>query len=138
MIYFDSTVLVGATREDEPHHLACLAALKGGGCTSNHAMLEAFSILTGGRSLRKYSPAFAARLVSVSFEKQLQSISLSWPETHAMLAETQARGIRGGAIYDYQHLVCARKAGAEVLLTLNSRDFLSFAREGDPLIKSPA
>lgn len=55
-----------------------------------------------------------------------------------MLAEAQGRGIRGGAIYDYQHLVCARKSGAAVLLTLNTKDFLAFARPGDPEIQSPA
>jgi predicted nucleic acid-binding protein len=137
MIYFDTSVLLDAVRKDEVHHSACLAAVKGGGCTSTHAMLEAFSILTGGRSSRRYPPAFAARLLGVSFEKRLQPFSLTWKECHAMLAETQDRGIRGGAIYDYQHLVCARKAGADILLTLNKSDFLAFARPGDPEVRSP-
>ena len=138
MIYFDTSVLVGAVHKDEAHHPACLAALRRGGCTSIHAMLEAFSILTGGRSGRRYSPSFAARLLGVSFEKQLQPFSLTWNESHAMLAEAQGRGIRGGAIYDYQHLVCARKSGAATLLTLNTKDFLALARPGDPDIQAPA
>ncbi|MCW1884753.1 PIN domain-containing protein [Luteolibacter flavescens] len=138
MTYLDTSVLIAAVLEDEPQHPACLQAVQSGGCTSHHSLLEAFSILTGGRAARKYSPAFAARLIGVSFEKQLKSISLTWQETHAMLAETQARGIRGGAIYDYQHLVCARKAGATAILTLNVKDFLSFAREGDPQVRSPS
>ena len=138
MTYFDTSILVGAVRDDEPHHLACLAAVKQGGCTSTHAMLEAFSILTGGRTKRRYSPAFAARVLSVSFEKQLQPASLTWKEVHQFLAEANARGIRGGAIYDYQHLVCARKAGAATFQTLNLADFRAFARPGDPEIKSPA
>jgi predicted nucleic acid-binding protein len=137
MIYFDTTVLIGAVRKDESHHSACLAAVRKGGCTSIHAMLEAFSILTGGRSGRRYPPSFAARLLSVSFEKQLQPLSLTWNESHAMLAEAHDRGIRGGAIYDYQHLVCARKAGAAMLLTLNTKDFLALARPGDPDIQAP-
>ena len=138
MIYFDTSVMLGAVRKDEDHHPACLAALGKGGCTSIHAMLEAFSILTGGRSGQRYSPSFAARLLGVSFEKQLQPSSLTWKECHAMLAEAQGRGIRGGAIYDYQHLVCARKSGAAVLLTLNTKDFLALARPGDPDIQAPA
>ena len=55
-----------------------------------------------------------------------------------MLAEAHDRGIRGGAIYDYQHLVCARKSGAATLLTLTTKDFLALARPGDPEIQSPA
>jgi predicted nucleic acid-binding protein len=137
MIYFDTSVLIAAVRDDEAHHPACVAAVKRGGCTSTHAMLEAFSILTGGKSGRRYPPAFAARVIEVSFEKQLQPVSLTWKEIHHLLAETQDRGIRSGAIYDFQHLACARKAGAKTLLTLNTKDFLAFAREGDPAIQEP-
>jgi predicted nucleic acid-binding protein len=137
MIYFDTSVLVAAVRDDDEHHPACVAAVKRGGCTSTHAMLEAFSILTGGRTARRYSPAFATRVIEVSFEKQLQPLSLTWKEIHHLLADCQARGIRGGAIYDFQHLACARKAGAKTLLTLNTKDFLAFAREGDPAIQAP-
>lgn len=138
MNYFDSSVLVAALWEDEPDHAACLRAVRTGGATSAHAMLEAFSTLTGNPAPLRLSPAYAARRLAESFEKRLKPVSLTWPETHAMLAETQARGIRGGAIYDYQHLACARKAGAGTLLTLNTKDFLAFAREGDPAIRSPA
>ena len=138
MIYFDSSVLVAALRADEPEHAACLQAVRAGGVTSTHAMLEAFSVLTGYPGPSRLRAAYAAKCLAESFEKRLKSVSLTWHETHAMLAETQARGIRGGAIYDYQHLACARKAGASALLTLNLRDFVSFIREGDPAIKSPA
>jgi predicted nucleic acid-binding protein len=138
MIYFDTSVLIAAVRSDEPGHLESLVSVKKGGCTSPHAMLEAFSILTGGQGGRRFSPAFAAKTLAVSFEKHLQSVSLNWREIHSILAEAHARGIRGGAIYDYQHLACARKAGADVLLTFNVRDFEAFVRNGDPSIQSPS
>lgn len=138
MNYFDSSVLVAALREDEPDHAACLRAVRGGGATSGHAMLEVFSALTGSPGPLRVSPAYAARRLADSFEKRLKPVSLTWPETHAILAESQARGIRGGAIYDFQHLACARKAGAKTLLTLNTKDFLAFAREGDPAIQAPS
>ena len=48
--------------------------------------------------------------------------------------EAEARGIRGGAIYDYLHLVAARKANVKKFYTLNLDDFLSFHRPGDPEI----
>jgi predicted nucleic acid-binding protein len=138
MIYFDSSVLVAALREDEPDHAPCLRAVRAGGTTSTHALLEVFAVLTGNPTPSRLSPSYAAQRLAESFEKRFKAVSLTWAETHAMLAETQARGIRGGAIYDYQHLACARKAGANTLLTLNVRDFVSFTREGDPAIKAPA
>jgi hypothetical protein len=36
-----------------------------------------------------------------------------------------------------RHLAAARKAGAEVLVTLDLRDFQSLARPGDPRIEMP-
>jgi len=49
----------------------------------------------------------------------------------------KTRGVRGGAIYDYLHLVAARKSGAKKFYTLNLSDFLSFHRPGDPEILAP-
>jgi predicted nucleic acid-binding protein len=45
--------------------------------------------------------------------------------------------VRGGAIYDWLHLAAARKAGAEVFITLDQRDFQSLMRPGDPRIEMP-
>jgi len=137
MNYLDSSVLVAALREQEPQHQACLRAAAAGGVTSPHALLEVFSVLTGDPTPPRVSPAYAAKRIAESFDKRLKSVALTCSETHAILAEAHGRGIRGGAIYDYLHLACARKAGAAVLLTLNDKDFLAFARPGDPEIRSP-
>ena len=51
--------------------------------------------------------------------------SLSGKEVMAALAGAEARGVRGGAVYDLLHLVAARKAGAAVLLTLDVRNSLA-------------
>lgn len=53
------------------------------------------------------------------------------------LQECEARGVRGGAIYDFLHLIAARKAGTEALVTLDLRDFQALARPGDPRIEAP-
>jgi predicted nucleic acid-binding protein len=45
--------------------------------------------------------------------------------------------VRGAAIYDWLHLAAARKAGADVFVTLDLRDFQSLARPGDPRIELP-
>jgi hypothetical protein len=49
----------------------------------------------------------------------------------------ESRGARGGALFDFLHLVAARQARATRLYTLNISNFLSFHRNGDPEIVHP-
>jgi hypothetical protein len=53
------------------------------------------------------------------------------------MRETEARGVRGGAVFDYLHLAAARKAKAARFYTLNVSHFRSFHRPGDPEIVHP-
>lgn len=62
-------------------------------------------------------------------------VTLTERDVMAALAQAQSRGVRGGAVYDYLHLVAARKSGAEVLVTLDSKHFAALAREGDPRVE---
>jgi len=64
-------------------------------------------------------------------------IFLSETELLDAYAESESRGVRGGAIYDFLHLVAARKAGADRMETLNTTDFQAFWRPGDPSIAHP-
>ncbi len=68
---------------------------------------------------------------------KIRTVVLDEDEILATFGEAEARGIRGGAIYDYLHLAAARKAGAKTFHTLNLGDFLSFQRPGDPEIVAP-
>ena len=61
--------------------------------------------------------------------------ALSGKEVMSALLECESRGVRGGAVYDWLHLVAAKKAGAEALVTLDARDFQALARPGDPRIE---
>jgi len=109
-----------------------------GGCGVHvHALAETFSILTGGRQGRRLSAATATRLIEQSVLAYVQVHTLSGQDMMAALAECELRGVRGGAIYDWLHLAAARKAGAQVLLTLDLRDFQSLAQPGDPRIAEP-
>ena len=51
--------------------------------------------------------------------------------------QAQGRGVRGGGIYDYLHLVAARKAKARRMYTLNLSNFRAWHRTGDPEIVHP-
>jgi predicted nucleic acid-binding protein len=136
--HVDSSVLVAALLDSERQHAACLRLLgKGRLAVHVHALAETFSTLTGGRLLHRVLPVMAARVLEESVLPRVTTVSFTAIETIEAMKEAQARGIRGGAFYDYLHLVAARKSGARRLYTLNRSDFLSFHRSGDPEIVHP-
>ena len=128
----DSSVLVAALASDELKHAECLALLlKGGNCIYSHALLETFSTLTGGKLGVRVTADFAARMLSETVLPRVTVIELSSEEIIAALAIAQSRGVRGGGVYDYMHLVAARKSGASVIQTLNMDDFIHLRRALD-------
>ena len=134
----DTSVVVASLDPDEAHHEACDTLLAGGGLTLYaHALAETFSILTGGRQGRRLRPVMAAELIRDSVLPHVRLVSLTGKEVMAELNGAEARGVRGGAVYDLLHLAAARKAGAARLLTLDVRDFQAIVRAGDPQIGSP-
>lgn len=136
--FLDTSVIVASLDPDEAHHSACDRVVSAGGNQAYvHALAETFSILTGGRYGRRLSASTAARLIEQSVVPYMQLQSLSGKDMAAALAECESRGVRGGAIYDWLHLAAARKAGAQVMLALDLRDFQSLARPGDPRIEMP-
>ena len=109
----------------------------GGHALYVHALAETFSILTGGRLGRRVNAEAATRLLDQSVLPFVSVQSLSGKDVMVALSECEARGVRGGAVYDLLHLAAARKAKAEVLLTLDGRNFRAFAKPGDPRIETP-
>jgi len=136
--FLDTSVILASLDPDEAHHAACDRIVSAGAHkVFVHALAETFSILTGGRQGRRLSAATAARLIEQSVLPYVQMQTLTSKDMLAALAECELRGVRGGAIYDWLHLAAARKAGAEVLFTLDLRDFQSLVRPGDPRIEMP-
>jgi predicted nucleic acid-binding protein len=134
----DSSVLVAALHAGEPHHSACAAILDRGDLHAHvHAFAETFSSLTGGRMQPRITAAQAARLIEAGILPFVSGINLTARECLAALRQAEARGVRGGAIYDFLHLVAARKVRAERIYTLNVSDFQSFHHTGDPEIVHP-
>lgn len=134
----DSSVIISALIGEAPDHDACHAIfLSARHSIHAHALTETFSILTGGRLSLRIPAVDAASILKDQVAPRLDVQSLTETELLTAYGETEARGIRGGAIYDYLHLVAARKAGAMRFYTLNVGDFLSFHRPGDPEILHP-
>ena len=134
----DSSVLVAALASDELQHGECLSLLlKGGNIIYSHALLETFSTLTGGKLGVRVTADLAVRMLSETVLPRVSVIELSSAEIIAALAIAQSRGVRGGSVYDYMHLVVARKANASVIVTLNMHDFLHLRRGDDPEVQLP-
>jgi len=134
----DSSVIVSALCVGDPDHEACRSVLASGlHSVFTHSLAETFSTLTGGRLGFRVPAADAANLLRLHIAPKFRIVSLEADDLLTACEEAQARGVRGGAIYDYLHLAAARKAGAKHLFTLNLDDFLSFHRPGDPEILLP-
>lgn len=134
----DTSVVVASLDPDEPHHAACDRLISAGDHRLYvHALAETFSILTGGRQGRRLSAAATSRLLSESVLPFVHAVTLTGKEVMAALAECEARGVRGGAVYDLLHLTAARKSNVDTLITLDVRNFQAFARPGDPRLESP-
>lgn len=134
----DSSVIVSALCAGDPDHDACRKVLLSARhSVLAHAFTETFSTLTGGRLGFRVPASDAASLLRQQVAPKLRNVHLDADDLLAAFEQAEARGVRGGAINDYLHLVAARKAGAKRFYTLNLSDFLSFHRPGDPAILSP-
>lgn len=134
----DSTVIISALCSSDPSHQACRKRLLSTThAVFTHAFSETFSTLTGGRLGFRIPAADAASLLRQQISPKLKSISLDTDSLLHAYEEAEARGVRGGAIYDFLHFVAAKQAGAKIFYTLNQSDFQAFHRPGDPEIQLP-
>jgi predicted nucleic acid-binding protein len=134
----DTSVLVAAMIVSEPYHAECRPLVVSGECRLYlHGIAEAFNTLTGGRKAFRLPASTAAELLEEHFVPKLTIVTLTVTETLRAMREAESRGVRGGAIFDYLHLVAARKAKAAKLYTLNVSNFVAFHRAGDPEIVRP-
>ena len=69
--------------------------------------------------------------------ERLALVTLSEQEYLSVLARTAADGIVGGATYDALIAQCALKAGADILLTWNVRDFTRLGTAVAGIVKTP-
>jgi len=136
--YLDSSVLVSSLLPDDSDFPACDALLaEGGHWTTVHALNETFATLTGGRLGIRVDAAIAAKMIRESILPCVRFVEVSVEDVVAAQLNARQQGVRGGAIYDYMHLVAARKAEVKCLKTLNVNDFSSLRCDGDPRIEHP-
>ena len=137
--FLDTSILIPLFYGDHPHHDSCVRIIDrlqtNTGFCSAHSLVETYSSLT--RMPGKYRvSAERARLFIATLRDQLQAIALTEAEYVDMIDDYAVAGIVGGSIYDALHARCAVKAGADVLVTWNQRDFIRFG-EVARLVKTP-
>lgn len=136
--YLDSSVLVASLVPDDPDHAACDIALsQPSNWISLHALNETFASLTGGRLSMRVDADVAAMMIRQSIVPCVQFVDVALEDILDAQKKARKQGVRGGAVYDYMHLVAARKAGVDMICTLNLDDFRGLWRDGDPKIQAP-
>lgn len=117
--YWDASALVDALHDSRVENLA----LEPDQWTRSHALVEAFSALTGGRLGVRYLADDAAELLR-EISTGMHFVELDASETLAALAMAQRRGVCGGRVHDWLHARAAHKARVSELLTDNLPDFV--------------
>jgi predicted nucleic acid-binding protein len=139
----DASCLVALLCDWHEHHFATLSAVEGrleSGArlaVAAPVLVETYSVLTRLPAPQRLSPGDAFHLLAQNFEEKADAVTLGADEYWSLLRTGPTTRVYGGRIYDAVIAACARKAGARELLTLNRRDFESFADES-LFITSPA
>lgn len=137
--FFDSSVLVPVFYADHPQHASSaqlfLTAGKEDFCALR-TLGEVYATLTG-LPLRPRMAAPEGISIVKQIRERLTLITLSEQEYVSALELASSGAIVGAATYDALIAYCAVKAGADVLLTWNVRDFRRLGAAIAPLVKTP-
>lgn len=138
MEFIDSSVLVAAMVDGEAFHKEDRSPILGGAVGMYaHGLSETFSTLTGGRRNYRLRASTVSTLLENHFAHRMSIQSLTPTEILRAMREAETRGVRGGAVFDFLHLVAARRGKASRFFTLNVSQFRTIHRAGDPEILHP-
>jgi predicted nucleic acid-binding protein len=141
-VCFDTSTLVAALLKQHPHHAIAFPHLKAAqngtikAHLTTHALAELFSTLTALPLKPRLSPTDVQRILDSSILPHFTIIALSGKSYKQAITLTAAQNLASGAIYDALHIVGARAAQCERLLTLNLKHFKALA-PGDAMIVVP-
>ena len=137
--FFDSSILVAVFYADHPQHASSaklfLDAGKDDSCAI-HTLSEVYSTLTGLPVRPRISGSEGFNIVE-QIRERLTMVTLTEREYVSALEDASAGSIVGAAAYDALIARCALKAGANVLLTWNVRDFTRLGSAVAELVQMP-
>lgn len=125
----DANVIVAAVCSWHQHHERAAKAIElrlGRGEAMSvpaPALVEAYAVLTRLPAPYRLSPADAWTALQPSFVDGVNVVAPQGPESVSVLRALAKQDIGGGRTYDAIIAECARKAGAQALLTFNTRHF---------------
>lgn len=133
-------MLVSVFYGDHIHHQASLDLFiqfeKSTGCCGAHSLAEVFSTLTRMPGKHRISGDQAMLFVG-SIRERLSIIALNGDEYADALAESAARGITGGGVYDAMLAHCAMKGKAETIYSWNTRHYAQCGPEVTRHLRTP-
>ncbi|HRC86760.1 MAG TPA: PIN domain-containing protein [Thermoanaerobaculia bacterium] len=133
---FDTSVLVAALVGQHPRHEAAVQwlnrALAGEFelLLCSHTLAELFATLTSMPLKPRLSAKTAEQLIADLLANPITLVPLEEDDCRGLLVREARLPLTGGVVYDALIARAAEKAGVEVLLTLNPRDFLRAWPEG--------
>ncbi|MGV3658779.1 MAG: PIN domain-containing protein [Prosthecobacter sp.] len=120
-VFLDSSILIASVVPSEHRHAESMAlVMTGTAYVYQHAFLETFAMLTGGRLGSKADADLVARMIKLTLLPRVRVVHLSESEVVDALQTARRHGVRGGGVYDFMHF-----------------DFQQLARAGDPMIQRP-
>ena len=125
MNYLDTGVLVSALFLRDEQQAVCQSLLKAENATSTHALAETFATLTGQYRVR--NDVVSEAVLSAAQMLRVETITVE--DYEAVLAESRARGVQGGMIYDALHAQVARRLKVRTLYTFNITNFKHVASD---------
>ena len=105
-------------------------------CT--HSLAECFSALTSLPVRPRIQPGTASNLIEESIDKHASLVDLGADDYRQAMAGLAKAGLSGGVTYDALLLAAARKTRANVLLTMNPRDFQRLLPPDSVAVTTPA
>jgi predicted nucleic acid-binding protein len=103
--------------------------------TSNHSLVEYYSVMTRLPIPLKIEPSLVYNLITENITPHVNVFGLTDKENLIFLKQASILQIQGWNIYDYYHFHVAQKRKADAILTWNTKDFLKFGEEIE--IKTP-
>jgi predicted nucleic acid-binding protein len=139
----DSSVVVAALWSGHPQHDACRRWLERGAARKVElavpatVVAESYAVLTGLPLRPRLTPPQATRLLREGLLEHASVVGASPRDHAAVIDEAAALGLAGGVVHDLVIARAARAWRADVLVTLNLRDFRRAWPQGGEAIVPP-
>lgn len=142
-VFFDTSVLVAACVEGHPEHERSFAWLAQAHrreiemVIATHTLAELYAVLTRLPVRPRLVPSIVRLIIRDSIEANAQVVEITAGQYREVFDEMVHQNLTGGIVYDALAVSVAKQQEVDVLLTLNSKDFLRVWPENEGKIREP-